>query len=244
MVLDETDPAPGLVGRAAELRALAAALARAAAGRGRLVAVTGEAGIGKTRLLEGLVRAAGLPASRVLRGRCPEQLGAPSYWPWTRVLRAHAATRGVDALRAELGAEAALLAALVPGLAPSTGAAAAASGEQETRYELFAAVSALLRRAAESEPLLVIVEDVHWADEGSLALLEFLAQELEGTRLLLVVTYRERERPSRPRAAEQGGAPRPADRAARPRRRGGGGAHRAQQRRGRRAVARPAPSRR
>lgn len=200
MVLDETDRASALVGRGAELRALTAALERAAAGCGRLVAVTGEAGIGKTRLLEELVRASGLPASGVLRGRCPEQIGAPSYWPWTRILRAHAAARGVDALRAELGTAAERLAALVPGLAPSNAAPPAPAGEQETRYAMFAAVSSLLRGAAATAPLLVLLEDVHWADEGSLALLEFLAQELEGTRLLLVITYRERERPSRPRA--------------------------------------------
>ncbi|MBY0278730.1 hypothetical protein K2Z84_25630, partial [Candidatus Binatia bacterium] len=68
------------------------------------------------------------------------------------------------------------------------------------RYELFAAVTALLCRAAATEPLLVVLEDVHWADEATLALLEFAAQEIDGSRLLLLLTYRDRERSARPRA--------------------------------------------
>jgi len=194
--LDESD----LIGRDAELRTLETALERAAAGRGRLVAVTGEPGVGKTRLVEELVQRSGLPPARVLRGRCPEQAGAPSYWPWTRLLRAYASTRGVDALRAELGAEAAALAPLLPALATGAATTSGAAGEQESRHELFAAVSALLRRASEREPLLVVLEDVHWADEGSLGLLDFVAQELDGTCLLLVITSRDRERAGRPRA--------------------------------------------
>jgi len=190
----------GLIGRDGELRALAAAFERAAAGRGRLIAITGEPGIGKTRLVEEFVRRTGLPASRVLRGRCPEQAGAPSFWPWTRMLRAHAAARGADALRADLGDDAGVLAALIPGLATDPSHVPPRGGEQESRYELFAAVTALLRRAAAAEPLLLILEDVHWADEASLGLLEFVAQELDGARILLVITCRDRERASRPRA--------------------------------------------
>ena len=68
MALDETDSAPVLLGRDGELATLTTALGRAAAGRGRLVVVTGDAGIGKTRLLEELVRVGGVPAARVLRG--------------------------------------------------------------------------------------------------------------------------------------------------------------------------------
>ena len=80
------EPLSRFVGRDAELRTLAAALDGARAGRGRLVAVTGESGIGKTRLVEELIGGAGLPPGQVLWGRCLAQAGTPSYWPWTRIL--------------------------------------------------------------------------------------------------------------------------------------------------------------
>ena len=199
MAPERSELGQSLVGRDAELGALAAALARAAAGRGRIVAITGEPGIGKTRLLDEFVRTAGVPPSRVLRGRCPEQAGVPSYWPWTRVLRALVASVGLDAVREALGEEALALGPLLPALGVQ-GAPGAAPSDAAARYELFAALTALLCRVAAAEPLLVVLEDVHWADEASLALLEFAAQEIDGSRLLLLITYRDRERSARPRA--------------------------------------------
>jgi hypothetical protein len=195
---DPGDSASTFFGRDAELAALTAALERARGGRGRLVAIAGEAGIGKTRLVEELTRRADLPAGRVLWGRCLEQPGAPSYWPWMRVLRAHAQARGLDDLRAELASDVPLVASLLPGLSPAgDGRARAPAGEDqpEARYHLFAAVTGLLRSAARSDLLLVVLEDVHWADEASLVLLEFAARELDGSRLLVLITYRDRERP-------------------------------------------------
>ncbi len=196
------EPRSACVGRAAELDVLRAALAQAQAGRGRLVALVGDAGIGKTRLVEELVAGAGLPAGRVLWGRCLEQEGAPSYWPWVRAFRGYAATRGIEALRADVGAAAAMLMPILPELVPD-GASAhrppLAGGDLEARYQLFEGVIALLRAAA-AEPLVVVLEDVHWADEASLALLEYVASELDGTHVLLVVTYRDRKRPRLPRA--------------------------------------------
>ena len=200
MAPDAADAGHALLGRDAELGVLSVALARAAAGRGRVVAITGEPGIGKTRLVDEFVRAAALPPSRVLRGRCPEQAGVPSYWPWTRVLRALAAGLGTEQLRDLLGDEMPVLAPLLPALCAPGMAASAAGSDAAARYELFAATTGLLCRAAATEPLLVVLEDVHWADEASLALLEFVAQEIDGARLLLLLTYRDRERPTRPRA--------------------------------------------
>lgn len=197
-MIDASELGASFLGREPELRALHAALERARTGKGQVVAVTGDAGIGKTRLVEELTRASGLPSNRVLWGRCSEQSGAPSYWPWSRVLRTYAATQGLDRLRSDLGADASHLAALVPGLATDAGGAAPAS-DIGARYVLFEAVISLLRRAAADEPLVIVLEDVHWADEASLALLELVALELDGTRLLLVVTFRDRERPRLPR---------------------------------------------
>jgi tetratricopeptide (TPR) repeat protein len=198
MAVETREPVASFFGRDGELRALLAALERARAGKGGLVALTGDAGIGKTRLVEELIHLAGLPAGRVLWGRCLEQAGAPSYWPWMRVLRAHASDGGLDALRADLGADAPLVAPLVPGLLPP-GESPAPAAVAEGRYLLFDAVAGLLRRAAAAHPLVIVLEDVHWADEASLALLEFVAQEIDASHLLLLVTFRERERPRVPR---------------------------------------------
>ncbi|MFN8604366.1 MAG: AAA family ATPase, partial [Candidatus Binatia bacterium] len=140
MAPERSELGQSLVGRDAELGTLAAALARAASGRGRIVAITGEPGIGKTRLLDEFVRTAGVRPSRVLRGRCPEQAGVPSYWPWTRVLRALVASVGMDVVREALGEEALALGPLLPALGVQ-GAPGGAPSDAAARYELFAAVT-------------------------------------------------------------------------------------------------------
>jgi predicted ATPase len=175
-------------GRSDELLALAGAFERAAAGHGRLVAVCEEAGIGKSRLVEELVRRAGLPPGRVPTGRCFEQTGAPSYWPWIRVLRASAATHGLEGLRAELGGGLAEVGAFLPELFPDGAPPVPPPGaELEARFRLFEAIAGLIR-AAFATPGVIVLEDVHWADEASLDLLEMVARSLwrracEGGRL-------------------------------------------------------------
>src|SRR5262249_4476108 len=100
---DETDSL--FVGRERELEVLVGGLRDARAGRARFVLVSGDAGIGKTRIVEELVRRADLPPGRVLWGRAPEQTGAPSYWPWIRALESYAAEAN-GALREEMGPDA------------------------------------------------------------------------------------------------------------------------------------------
>src|SRR5690606_25964179 len=97
---------PRFVGRALELGALAACLRAAEAGRGQLVAVAGEAGIGKTRLVQEWLARAGQPAERVLWGRCPEGAAVPAYWPWSQALRAFVEAAPARALRGALGSAA------------------------------------------------------------------------------------------------------------------------------------------
>jgi tetratricopeptide (TPR) repeat protein len=190
---DETD-AP-FVGRERELDALAAGLGDARAGRARFFLVTGDAGIGKTRLVEELVRRMA-PPERVLWGRAPEHTGAPSYWPWTRAIEEYAAAVDPAVLHEQLGAEGAVLAHLVPALlarCPGLEPRPPAGGDAEARFRIFDAVASFLRRAGESEALLLVLEDVHWADEASLALLGFVAGELRTGRVLIVASCRERE---------------------------------------------------
>ena len=190
----ETD-AP-FVGRERELEALLSGLRDARGGRARLLVVTGDAGIGKTRLVEELIGRAELPAQRVLWGRAPEQAGAPSYWPWIRAVDDYVARADDAALRAELGADGPVLAQLVPGLrarATDIDPIPPAGADAETRFRLLDAVASFLRRAAEREPLVLVLEDLHWADEASLALLVFVAREIRAAYLLLIATCRERE---------------------------------------------------
>lgn len=200
MVADSGLAESSFVGRDRELGALVEAFEQARAGHGRLVAVCGDAGIGKSRLVEELVRHAALPADRVFTGRCFEQAGAPSYWPWVRVLRAYGATRGIDGFRADVGVHVQAFATLLPELLPAGATSSPGdAGDLEARYRLFEATVNLFRVAA-SEPLVIVLEDVQWADDASLGLLELLAQELDGTRLLLLITYRDRESARLPRS--------------------------------------------
>lgn len=181
------------VGREREIAALAAALDDARAGSGRLVLVSGEPGIGKTRLAEELAELAEAKGTLVLWGRCHEAGGAAAYWPWVQVIRAYAAGRETRALRSELGAGAADVAQIVPELRDRLGVAAAAptSDADVARFRLFDAVSELLRRAAERRPLVIVLDDVHAADGPSLLLLEFVARDARRSRCLVVATYRD-----------------------------------------------------
>src|SRR6266508_262086 len=196
------DPArrPGsraFVGRDRELAELLAGLEDAAGGRRRLFLIAGEPGIGKTWLAEHLAGHATRRGARVLWGRCWEAGGAPPFWPWTQVIRALTEDRDEQTLAAWLGAGAAQVAQLVPELAERLGMTApplVASRESEAaRFYLFEAVSGFLEQAASVEPLLLVFDDLHAADDPSLLLLQFLARDLRGARLLVVGTYRDIE---------------------------------------------------
>jgi DNA-binding CsgD family transcriptional regulator len=168
-----TDAASGLgvlAGRDRELAMLRRWQTEALAGRGRLVVLTGPAGIGKTRLAQELADGARRSGQRVLWGRAVEEPGAPPLWPWRKVL---AEVGGAD----EHGG-------LTAGSARSEDLAAA-------RFRAAAAAADALTRAAMAADLLVVLEDLHWADHASLFLLRELAAELPASRLLVLATCRE-----------------------------------------------------
>jgi len=182
------------VGRDREVADLVAGLEDAIAGRVRLLVITGEPGIGKTWLAEHLAEHATKRGARVLWVRCWEAGGAPPFWPWTQLLRILA--EGVDdqTLATWLGAGAAQVAQLVPELGERLGTTgrppAPARASEVARLWLFEAVTGFLRQAAAAQPLLLVLEDLQAADASSLLLLEFLARDLRGGRLLLLGTYR------------------------------------------------------
>jgi DNA-binding winged helix-turn-helix (wHTH) protein/tetratricopeptide (TPR) repeat protein len=190
-------PAPSsvFVGRTRTLERLERALESACAGRGRLVLLAGEPGIGKTRTAEEIARSARERGAQVLVGRCFEGEGAPAFWPWLQVLRELVATSTPELLRAAAGASAADLVQLVPELRARLPALPAASGlvGEQARFRLFDALTGLLRRRAQQGPLVLVLDDLHWADEASLLALEFLAPELRSAALLVIATFRDVE---------------------------------------------------
>ncbi len=190
----ERDSAGGaFVGREAELAELIAGLDDAFAGRGSLFLIVGEPGIGKSRLADELIVRARARGARELVGRCWEAGGAPAYWPWVQSMRAYVRETEVGTLRAQLGAGTAALAQLLPELGnlfPDLGELPALESES-ARFRLFDAVSSFLLEAARERPLVLILDDLHAADEPSLLLLRFVARELAAGRLLVVGTYRD-----------------------------------------------------
>lgn len=164
-----------------------AALGQAEAGRGKLLVVTGEPGIGKSALVDAFAAWAGQRGARVLWGAAWEDGGAPAYWPWVQVLRA----AGLQLPQSgETARDLAPLGRLLPSLAgPET---ARVSGEGE-RFALFDAVVTALELAAAAAPLVVVIEDLQAAGVPSALLLRFAAQHIRGLPVLLVATYRDVE---------------------------------------------------
>ncbi|HEX6705729.1 MAG TPA: AAA family ATPase [Albitalea sp.] len=183
---------PGFIGRQAELDALHAALARAGAGRPGIVLLAGEPGIGKTRTAQELVAHAARSEVLALWGRCPEEPGAPPYWPWLQLIRRWLALHDAAERTAVLGAATPHLAALDPDLAASPPPPVDAD-PVKTRFRLFDAIAAFWQRAAARTPLLLVLDDLHRADVPSLRLLEFVMAEAGASRLMVLGTYRDSE---------------------------------------------------
>jgi tetratricopeptide (TPR) repeat protein len=173
-----------------------AALGDALSGNGRIALVGGEPGIGKSRLAEELVGRAGAAGAEIHWGRCWEEGGTPPYWPWLQVLRACVRERGADQLADELGGGAAEVAELVPDVGrqlPELPPTSDSTDPPRARFRLFDAVSGFLTRASRTRPLVIVLDDLNWADNESLRLLEFVTRQLAETHVLLVGTYRDIE---------------------------------------------------
>ncbi len=163
--------APPLVGREREMGTLRASLDAARAGRGSLVLIGGVAGIGKTALAEVMCHEATLRGARVLVGRCFDLAETPAYGPWLHLFA-----------RAPTGAG-------IPTL-PAAFAAPGVIGAVASQAALFRDVLHYLRGLAAARPLVVLLDDIHWADAASLDLLRAIAREIADAPLLILATYR------------------------------------------------------
>jgi len=183
-------PAHSLAGRERETVALIAGLDDAIAGRGRLFLISGEPGIGKTWLADEVARHAAARGMRVAWGRCWEGGGAPSYWPWVQVLRSLVVHP--DRTRARPPLVTPEIGQLIPELSSETNRPTPSDPDQ-ARFQLFDGIATMLKDAARSQPLVLIFDDVHEADQASLEMLKFVARGLRDSQIVVIGNYRETE---------------------------------------------------
>jgi len=177
------------VGRERELAELLAAFADAAAGNGSCVLVAGDLGVGKTRLCVELSAHAEAAGALVAWGRCPEHGSTAAYRPWLQIFRSLLRAGAVAAANPNLPE---IVQSMPPlrTLLPSVLAAERLDPDQ-ARFRLHDAVSLVLEDAAAQRPLVLVFDDIHDADHGSLRLLHFVSRELHRAPLLLLGTYRD-----------------------------------------------------
>jgi class 3 adenylate cyclase/tetratricopeptide (TPR) repeat protein len=187
------DSAP-MIGREAQLVKLRGRWQDARGGTRGVVVLAGEPGIGKTRLAAEFCRSAHADGAVVLLGRCYEDSLVP-YQPFVEALRHYTSESPLDELRLQIGRHRTTLATLLPELGDA-GPEAVSSGAyrpEGEQFVLFDAVASMLRAAADEHPLILVLDDLHWADATTLQLLRHVVRATEGAPLLVLGTYRETE---------------------------------------------------
>ncbi|NQW16989.1 MAG: AAA family ATPase [Chloroflexi bacterium] len=185
-------PGDEFVGRDAERGQLELILDDVIAGEGRVVMILGEPGIGKTRLTRELTSRAEARGVTAVWGRFRDIEGAPPYWPWTQAFRALVDERGTEFTTALSLENARDLAAAMPEFASLLNHADLTPSEtrESSQFQLFDAFTRLLKAAASDAPLIVVLDDLHWADAATLGLLEFMSAEIESSQIMVVGTAR------------------------------------------------------
>jgi class 3 adenylate cyclase/tetratricopeptide (TPR) repeat protein len=191
-VFVDTAPAFPFAGRSEAYDIALAAWKESIEGTRRAVLVSGEPGIGKTRLVSELVRHAHESGTIVLWGRCDEELSVP-FEPFAEALRHYVASVPGDRVRAELGSLGGELTRIVPDLAERVpGLAAPVSADPETeRHRLFEAVADFLSEMSHADPVILVLDDIHWADKPSLLMLRHVLRSAAPMRLFVLATYRD-----------------------------------------------------
>jgi eukaryotic-like serine/threonine-protein kinase len=181
------------VGREGELKQLQNAFDGAISGKGALIMVLGEPGIGKTALCEQVATYATLRGGQILVGHCYEEgsLSLP-YLAFVEAMRTYVLAREPEVLQKEMGTGAADVSRIVSEVRERVRVEPPPpSNPEEDRYRLLQAIATFLRNAATVQPLLIVLEDLHDADKGTLEMLTHLSRHLEGARILLLGTYRD-----------------------------------------------------
>ena len=151
------------------------------------------AGIGKTRTAHEIAAHARIRGARVFTGRCYEGEGAPPFWPWVQIVRTYLHDCGLDTLQADMGTGAADIAQVIPEVRerlPKLPTSRPLESEH-ARFRFFDSFTTFLKNVACVQPLVLILDDLHWADASSLLLLQFLVRELGDASLLVVGAYRD-----------------------------------------------------
>ena len=200
------------IGRQRELGLLQQAFEAARGGRGRLVTILGEAGIGKTRLIHELASRIGRQGGQLIVGRCFESEEVLPFAPWIDILRGEAARGALAEVAGAYPRHRTQLARLLPELG---GERPGAPAPAEDYRRIFEAVAHVVGSIAARRPTAIVVDDLHWADDMSVRLLAFLARRRGTGRLLVVASAREEELHERPLARRllneaEGAAPEPA----------------------------------
>jgi len=183
------------VGREAELKQLKAAFDDACSGNGSLAMVVGEPGIGKTALCEELKTYVGIRGGQTLVGHCYEEgsLSLP-YLAFVEAMRSYVLERDPDDLRQVLGTGAAHVGRIVSEIRDRLQIEPPElTDPEEERYRLMQSVSEFLSHAASIQPMLIVLEDLHDADQGTLDMLAFISRQLSVARMLIVGNYRDVE---------------------------------------------------
>jgi tetratricopeptide (TPR) repeat protein len=184
-----------MVGRSAESQALRQHWSSASQGQAQFVLLSGEPGVGKTRLADEFIAYARLQGAAVLKGGCYEYEASIPYLPLAEALREWASAQPESRLRERLGGLAAELARLAPEIENRLGSLAPNPPlpPDEERLRLFDHFARFLQGLSAENGLLLFVDDLHWADRGTLSLLHYLLRRLRGERVLLLAVYREIE---------------------------------------------------
>jgi class 3 adenylate cyclase/tetratricopeptide (TPR) repeat protein len=193
----ETTQAPHqvFVGRQAEMTRLRSGLVAALDGNGGLILVGGEPGVGKTTLVRQLILEAEQRGALAVFGRCYESDGAVPYSPFVEMLEQSLGIMPPEIVREDLGDDAPEIARMVPALSrrfPDIGEPLELPPEQQRRY-FFNAVGSFVSRASTRFPLMLVMDDVHWADEPTLLLIEHMAALMPELRVFGIGTYRDVE---------------------------------------------------
>jgi len=179
------------VGRKGELERLRAFWEKACSGQRQLILLSGEPGIGKTRLAAEFAVAAHAEGAAVLFGRCDEEALMP-YQPWVEALRQYAGSCSPEDLAAQIGDGGSEIVRLLPELRGRLPALNERAADPENeRYRLFEAARLLLAGACRASPVVLVLDDLHWADKTTLLLLRHIVRSPEQSPLFILGTYRE-----------------------------------------------------